>query len=79
MPRYFFHVRYEHDAVDGDGVDLPDFQAAISEAVRAFGEMLQTLDSSANPGLPLEMTLADEAGIPLCRLHFSAEVLDRQG
>jgi hypothetical protein len=79
VPRYYFHVRYEHDAADGDGVDLPDFRAALSEAVRAFGEMLQTLESSADPGLPLEMTLADEAGNPLCRLRFSAELLEPDG
>lgn len=74
MPRYYFHLRFEHDAMDDEGVILPDFQAAISEAVRAFGEMLQTLDGSVKPGLPLEMTLADEAGNPLCRLRFSVEI-----
>jgi hypothetical protein len=75
VPRYYFHLRHERDVIDGEGVILPDFQCAMSEAVCAFGEMLQTLDGSVKPGLPVEMTLADEAGNTLCRLCFAAEIL----
>ena len=54
---------------------MPDFQAAWSEAVRAFGEMLRNLDGSLSPDAPFEMTIADEAGDPLCRLRFSTDML----
>lgn len=73
MPRYYFHLRHEHQAMDGEGVILPDLQAAVSEAVRTFGEMLRLQDGSVSPDLPFEMTVADEGGNPVCRLHFSAE------
>jgi hypothetical protein len=74
VPRYFFHLRYEHESLDDEGVNLPDFHAACVEGVRAFGEMLQAQDCSPKPGLPLEMTITDDAGTPLCRLCFLAEL-----
>ena len=76
VPRYYFHLRYEHESTDGEGVDLPDFQAAWSEAVRAFGEMLRTRDGSLSSREPFEMTIADEGGNPLCHLRFSAEMVN---
>jgi len=79
VPRYFFHLRYEHDMMDGEGVDLPDFHTARVEAVRAFGEMLQELDGSLKPGLPFEMTLADQEGNALFRLRALSEMLDDHG
>jgi len=77
VPRFFFHLRLEHESTDGEGVELPDFQSAWSEAVRAFGEMLRTGDSSLSPHSPFEMTIADDAGNPVCRLRFSTEMLQQ--
>jgi hypothetical protein len=78
VPRYFFHLRYEHESKDGEGVELPDFQAAWAEAVRAFGRMLEGLEGSPAHPVPFEMTIEDERGNPLCRLRFLAEILERR-
>ena len=75
MPRFYFHLRYDHESSDGEGVDLPDFSAAWAEAVRACGEMLEELEGSLDPDIPFEMTIADSAVRPICLLRFTAEFL----
>jgi Domain of unknown function (DUF6894) len=40
MPHYFFHLRNPNEAVDEEGLDLPDEQAALKEAVAAARELL---------------------------------------
>jgi hypothetical protein len=41
MPRYYFHVEDDHTEIDEVGTELPDLEAARSEAVRAAGEILR--------------------------------------
>jgi hypothetical protein len=41
MPRYYFHVEDHHTDIDEVGTELPDLEAARSEAVRAAGEILR--------------------------------------
>jgi hypothetical protein len=33
MPRYYFHVYDDYTALDEDGIDLPDVEAARREAL----------------------------------------------
>jgi len=75
VPRYYFHLRFDHESIDRDGVELPDFQAAWAEAIRSFGEMLRIRDGSLSPDTPFEMVIADENGTQLCRLRFATEML----
>lgn len=78
MPRYFFHLRLEHESRDEEGVELADFPAAWAEAVRAFGEMLEQQDGSIGVDTPFQMLIEDDGGEALCRLSFVSELLDRR-
>lgn len=71
MPKYFFSV---NDGIthlpDSIGLDLVDFCMARSEAIKAAGEMLADVDGALKEHW--EMTVTDQKGKLLLRLHFSA-------
>lgn len=63
MPRYFFHVREGVDLTrDIEGQDLPNAEAARTEAIRASREMAgeKLLHGGALDGRQIE--IADETG-----------------
>ena len=65
MPRYYFHLRNQDDLLeDHEGIDLPDLQAALEEALRTDREL--SLDSAGIYGLEFEIT--DSAGKPLLKV-----------
>lgn len=76
MPRYFFHLRHQHESSDSDGIDLPDFEAAWAEAVRTCGEMLRDFEGSLGPERPFELTVSDGERKVLGRLRISVEFFD---
>ncbi len=55
MPRYFFHVRDQHYLhEDREGIELPDLQAVLQEALRADREL--SVESAGLYGLEFEIT-----------------------
>ncbi len=55
MPRYFFHVRDQHYLhEDREGIELPDLQAVLEEALRADREL--AVESAGLYGLEFEIT-----------------------
>ena len=64
MPRYFFHVRDEDGDIsrDQEGQDLPDLEAARSEAVSANREMLGERLLHGGSLNHRQIEIADESG-----------------
>ncbi|WEX10584.1 hypothetical protein [Chelativorans sp. AA-79] len=63
MPRYFFHVAGEcaRTAANSD-IELPDPNAAWSEAITTCGEMIKDLDGTLPIGTDWKMEVADDDG-----------------
>lgn len=75
MPKFHFHVDDGTLVADGDGTDLPDLEAAQSEAVKAAGELLRELDGRLWQGdKTWLMHVTDENDTLLFSLNFSAKV-----
>ena len=65
MPRYYFHLRNQEDLLeDHEGMDLPDIQAALEEALRVDRDL--ALEPAGIYGLEFEIT--DSAGKPLLKV-----------
>jgi hypothetical protein len=55
MPRYFFHVRDQHYLhEDEEGIELPDLQAVLEEALRTDREL--AMERAGLCGLEFEIT-----------------------
>ncbi|CAN7335176.1 DUF6894 family protein [Rhizobium sp. LjRoot254] len=71
MPRYFFHIRTDDVFIrDPDGSDLPDLDAARSEAGHSARDLLAALlrEGEVLDGQVFE--ISDEAGTVLARVPF---------
>ena len=66
MPRYYFHLRNQDELLteDHEGMELPDLQAALDEALRVDREL--TADPAGLYGLEFEIT--DSTGKPLLKV-----------
>jgi hypothetical protein len=63
MPRYYFHVEDDETALDQEGVDLRDIEAARREALCATGDMLRNgTGSSVWIGKTWRMWTTDHPG-----------------
>lgn len=71
MPHYHFHVP---NGRDEDGVDLPDIQSALAEALRFLGEMLRDTARRAGTGTEWSVEVTDESGMSLFRLSAALEL-----
>jgi hypothetical protein len=68
MPRYFFNIREGFDVdEDEEGVELPDLEAARTEAFATVEELRHELGADAQ-GIELEIT--DESGRRLLTVPF---------
>lgn len=72
--RYFFHVRDGQNIPDLEGTDLPDDDAAKSEAIAASAEMMGELGRHFWEGGSWEMQVVDEAGREVVTLYFRGEI-----
>jgi hypothetical protein len=71
MPRYFFRLLNGlNTEMKNEGLDLPDKEAAWSEATTACGELLKDLDGNLRPGDKWQMTVKDESGADIYALEF---------
>jgi hypothetical protein len=73
MPLYFFHVFDGEDLPDLEGTELPDDDAAKSEAIVAAGGMLKDLGGDFWSGEDWTMRVDRAAGGTVCELRFSAK------
>ena len=73
MPRYFFHVRDSHEAIDKTGTELAGPDEARVQAVAAAGEMVRDIGGEFWDSGTWRMWVTDEAGRTVCALTFSAE------
>lgn len=63
MPRYYFHIRDGHTALDHEGTELLDLDAAQKAAVTLSGEVLRDgAKGSLWGGSPWELWVTDQPG-----------------
>jgi len=80
MPRYFFHVRDSDNDIsrDAEGQDLPDLDAARTEAISANREMLGERLLHGGRLDHRQIEIADERGNILAKIDAN-DVLFRDG
>jgi len=75
MPKYIFVVRRDGRISDhSDGIDLPDLDAVLVEAIKSTGELLRDLKGPIEWGSEWRMEVADEAHKPILSLRVIAEL-----
>ncbi len=73
MPRYHFNVSNGVSSVDKQGIDLPDIQAARSEALSIVETIVAEAAQRPNYGDKWRMEVTDHAGQPLFRFDFKIQ------
>lgn len=76
MPRYFFHLRYglgpDKLAIDPEGDDLPDVEAARAHALDAARDLsARTRSDGVRDWFACTYEIADEAGQPVLTVPFA--------
>lgn len=78
MPRFHFHVHDGCSALDAEGTEFPDLQAARLEAIRLAGDILKHDARSITLGEDWRIEAADGAGLilfPMTLLVVEAPVV----
>ncbi len=73
MPRFFFHVLNNRAILDAEGTEYGSFEEARVAAVRTAGEILVSEDMKFWENGNWRMAVADESGVILFTLDFSAK------
>jgi hypothetical protein len=76
MPRFFFRT-YDSEGepqVDGEGVDLPDLEAARSEAVRTVREMACLTGATVEDERYFAVDVVDDHGNTVIRARLDERV-----
>lgn len=74
MPKYFFCVQYKGNiSGPGDGIDLPNDEAAWAHATRTSGEIIAEIDGHLEVESEWRMDVQDHTGEPLYALRFVTE------
>jgi hypothetical protein len=72
MPRYYFHISNgKGSKAWNEGIDLPDKDAAWTEATAACGEIIRDLNGDLKPGDVWRMIVRDETGTEVFHLELS--------
>ena len=80
MPRYFFDLHNDMDAVDVEGRDFPDLQAARSTAVKEARAMIcASVSADGKINLRHCIKLRDESGAVVSVVHFEDAVQVTRG
>ena len=71
MPRYYFHIRSSAGLIlDPEGTEMPDLDAALTEAERSARELLADLLKSGSVLDGQMFEISDADGTVLARLPF---------
>ena len=71
MPRYFFHIFNDVDAIDQDGMELTDLASAKRQAIRGGRSMMADHLIAGRPiKLFHRIEIADEGGKTLAVIPF---------
>ena len=71
MPRYFFHLHNDIEALDDEGVDLPNLDAARAVARHSVQfAAAQSIKDKAHLVLDHRIDIADESGTILETVRF---------
>jgi hypothetical protein len=63
MRRFYLHVKYGDEIFpDQEGIELPDIDAARSEALQTARELLGDAVRGGKPTVPDALVIADDAG-----------------
>ena len=74
MPRYFFHVHDDDVTVDNEGLELPDRESAIAEAMRGARSLACEQVLHGVLDLRSRIIVADAAGTELATVTFGEAV-----
>lgn len=75
MPRFYFHLYDNFDALDGEGIELPDLEAARAHAVRCVRvTFAETAKDDGRVVLHHRIDIADEQGVVLETVRFGEAV-----
>ena len=76
MPRYFFDLHNDVDALDAEGKDLPDVAAAKANALKEAREMIQaSVGEEGKINLHHCIQVRDETGDTIYTLQFRDAVV----
>jgi hypothetical protein len=74
MPRFYFVIQHDGQALEpGTGIELPDMNAAWSEATRTTGEIVKDLDGSLEVGTEWSIQIQDAERKPLRTIKVISE------
>ena len=62
MPRYFFHLSDDEDAIDADGTELATLDSVKAQACRTFAELLRDKWPSLLESGQFAMVVKDRVG-----------------
>jgi hypothetical protein len=62
MPRYFFHLRNQHETIDEEGCDFADEEAARREGLASARELLADAIRLGRNFPPEQIVIADASG-----------------
>lgn len=80
MPRFFFDLHNDVDALDDEGKVLPDLESARENALREAREMIQaSVAESGKIDLRHHIDIRDESGATLHVMRFEDAVAVRRG
>lgn len=74
MPRYFFHLHNDVVAMDEEGVDLPDREAARANGIKEAREIMLETVSQGRINFSHRIDIADESGAVLESVTFGEAV-----
>ena len=70
MPRYFFHVFNDVTAIDEEGIELRDLEAAREQALEAARELVCESVHHGHLNLDHRIEVEDEAGKRLLSISY---------
>ncbi|MFL6762866.1 MAG: DUF6894 family protein [Sphingomicrobium sp.] len=80
MPRYFFDLHNDVDALDPEGKELPDLKSAKDVALSNARAMIQaSVQETGKIDLHHYINLRDESGAVVYVMHFEDAVTVRRG
>jgi Domain of unknown function (DUF6894) len=72
MPRYFFNVHNVQPSADDLGEELPDDEAAWTEATRYAGDVFKDIDGKFRPGQQWALEVTDATRRPIYHIRITS-------